>query len=100
KSAQRMKIAYYVQDYEPLFYASGSDRWTTARNSYTLIPDAVLFAKTKWLQNIVYANHGIRVAKVAPSIDHEIFYPDISRKSAPLSITAMVRPQTPRRAPK
>lgn len=100
KKAAGPKIAYYVQDYEPLFYTANSERWSTAYRSYNLIDGAVLFAKTKWLQDIVYANHGIRVAKVAPSLDHDIFYPDLERSRERLSVTAMLRPQTPRRAPK
>ncbi|WP_082528709.1 glycosyltransferase [Methylobacterium sp. Leaf466] len=93
------RVAYYVQDYEPLFYAPHSAAWSTAKASYTLIPNAVLFAKTKWLQDIVYANHGVRVAKVEPSIDHDIYFPDLSRQKSMTSIVAMLRPSTPRRAP-
>lgn len=41
----------------------------------------------------------MRVAKVAPSIDHDIYYPDIGRPRLGLNIVAMLRPKTPRRAP-
>src|SRR5262249_4306051 len=53
------KFAYYVQDYEPLFYPPNSDRWTKAYQSYTALKEAMLFAKTQWLCDIVYANHGV-----------------------------------------
>lgn len=96
---QRPAVAYYVQDYEPLFYAPNSPEWLRARQTYTLIPDMSLFAKTRWLQQIVYENHGVRVTKVEPSIDHDVFFPNLSRPTDMLSIVAMVRPKTPRRAP-
>jgi len=95
----KTRIAYYVQDYEPLFYKPRSDAWQKAVASYSRIPDAVLFAKTDWICNTVYANHGIQVARVQASIDHSIFYPDFRREEAEMSILAMVRPKTPRRAP-
>ena len=98
-AAATVKFAYYVQDYEPLFYAPNSDAWTKAYQSYAVLKDAMLFAKTKWLCDIVYANHGIRVMKVAPSIDHDVYFPDLRRNSSRLMVAAMLRPSTPRRAP-
>jgi len=96
----QIRYAYYVQDYEPLFYAPNSERWTKAYKSYAILRDAMLFAKTQWLCDMVYANHGLRVMKVKPSIDHDLHYPDLRRAGVPLSIVAMLRPSTPRRAPK
>jgi glycosyltransferase involved in cell wall biosynthesis len=92
-------VAYYVQDYEPLFYPPDSPDWHAARASYTLMPGMRLFAKTRWLQKIVNENHGVQVYKVEPSIDHDAFYPDLSRPTDTMSVVAMVRPKTPRRAP-
>jgi glycosyltransferase involved in cell wall biosynthesis len=95
----RVKSAYYIQDYEPLFYPVDSNDWKRARESYALIKDCALFAKTDWIRDVVYANHGVSVAKVAPSLDHDTFYPDAGRHSDALTIVAMLRPKTPRRAP-
>lgn len=95
-----VKFAYYVQDYEPLFYAANSDAWTKAYQSYGVLKDAMLFAKTKWLCDIVYANHGVRVVKVTPSIDHDVYFPDLKHRNSRLVIAAMLRPSTPRRAPR
>ena len=100
KRAHPIQVAYYVQDYEPLFYPPGTPAWNQAHASYTAIKNSALFAKTEWLCNIVYENHGVRVTKVEPSIDHRIFYPDLSRSSDRLTIAAMLRPKTPRRAPR
>ena len=99
RSKAGVKIAYYIQDYEPLFYPIDSTDWKRARDSYTAIKDCALFAKTHWLREIVYANHGVNVAKVAPSLDHDTFYPDARRSRDALTIVAMLRPRTPRRAP-
>jgi glycosyltransferase involved in cell wall biosynthesis len=97
------KLAYYIQDYEPLFYAKGSDDWLTAYSSFGLIPNLIHFAKTQWLQEVVEANHNIQVFKVDASIDHSVYYPRIAErmeKREKIVISAMLRPATPRRAPR
>lgn len=92
--------AYYVQDYEPLFAPHGSPSFQEALDSYTAIPDCLLFAKTHWLCNVVGERHGRHVAKVEPSIDERLFRPPASgREDGPLRVAAMVRPRTPRRQP-
>jgi Glycosyl transferases group 1 len=92
--------AYYVQDYEPLFAAQGSPRADRALLSYRAIPDMLLFAKTEWLRGVVSALHGVRVAKVAPSLDRELFHArGRLESSGALRVAAMIRPRTPRRRP-
>ena len=92
--------AYYVQDYEPLFFAPGSAAWQTAWTSYDVLPGAVLFAKTDWLCAMVTSNHGLPVHRVRASVDLDLYHPDLSRdRSGPVRISAMIRPNTPRRAP-
>jgi glycosyltransferase involved in cell wall biosynthesis len=94
-----LKLGYYVQDYEPLFFHPESERWRVAHASYGALKEATLFAKTKWLCDIVYLNHGIRVRKVIPSIDHDIYYPDLSLEKDCICVGAMLRVKTARRAP-
>jgi len=98
------KVAYYIQDYEPLFYECQSHEWHVARDSYGADPDVIHFAKTQWLQDVVMNNHGVRVMKVDPSVDHSVFYPDLSRHIGgaheKVTIAGMLRPSTPRRAPR
>ncbi len=89
--------AYYVQDYEPLFSELNSPLWKEAYDSYTAIPNLNIFTKTKWQQNIVYKNHGVKVSKVEPSIDHSVYFPNLNYNK--LRLTAMVRPKSARRAP-
>ncbi len=90
--------AYYIQDYEPLFSKPGTLEWKEARDSYTLVPGATLFAKTEWICEKVFDEHGIEVKKVSPSIDHDVYYPrfDVEDVERPI-ISAMIRPKTPRR---
>jgi glycosyltransferase involved in cell wall biosynthesis len=97
------RTAYYIQDYEPLFYDRGSNEWNIAYSSYGRIPNCVHFAKTRWLQETVLNNHGVLVEKVEPSIDHGVYYPRISEimsQRTHLTVAAMIRPSTPRRAPR
>lgn len=92
--------AYYVQDYEPFFAPHGSPSFREALDSYTAIPDCLLFAKTHWLCNIVGERHGRHVAKVEASLDEQLFHPPPSAEDdGPLRVAAMVRPRTPRRQP-
>lgn len=100
KSANNFKVAYYIQDYEPLFCAPNTPLWLQARESYELIPDAVLFTKTKWQQEIVARNHGKHVHKVSPSLDHEVYFPTFRTPGSNITVSAMVRPKSPRRAPR
>ena len=93
------RIAYYVQDYEPLFYPPESEDWRIARRSYTLIEDAVLFAKTDWLCDIVRRNHGVHVHRVEPSLDHGLFHARARAEGPRARLVAMLRPSTARRAP-
>jgi hypothetical protein len=95
-----LSLGYYIQDYEPLFYPPGSREWSEARDSFDLMKSALLFAKTDWLCSIVEANHNVGVQRVKASIDHDVYYPLDRALGEPLRITAMVRPKTPRRAPK
>ncbi|HCE3311793.1 TPA: glycosyltransferase [Vibrio parahaemolyticus] len=99
KSRSQPKVAYYAQDYEPLFVLPSDPMWQEAFDSYTLIPNMTVFAKTDWIRNIITANHGIEVKKVCPSIDHDVYFPGIKKSQSQIWITAMVRPSTPRRAP-
>jgi len=89
--------AYYVQDYEPMFFPESSAEWQQARESYTLVPGTFMFAKTQWIVDQVGREHGVSVHKVQPSIDHEVYRPVQRGDTSRLDVTAMIRPQTPRR---
>lgn len=94
--------AYYIQDYEPLFEVVGTAAWREARSSYTLVPGCILFAKTDWLCKKVQDEHGVKVHKVSPSLDHDVYFLDMARRISNLRnkttiVSAMIRPKTPRR---
>jgi GT2 family glycosyltransferase len=93
--------AYYAQDYEPFFVEPGSSQLLEAIGSYTAVPGQLVFAKTHWLRNLIGALHGVDVAKVEPSLDHELFNSEgrSERPNGPVRVTAMIRPRTPRRQP-
>lgn len=94
--------AYYVQDYEPFFFDPDSKSYQEAKASYNLVDGIIVFAKTNWLREKISENHFIDSKKVVPSLDTNIFYPDFKEKaqSGDISITAMIRPRTPRRGAK
>ncbi len=97
---QGTRPGYYVQDYEPLFYAAGSTEHAMAVASYGVLPSCTYFAKTRWLAGMVEATHGHPTALVIPSIDHSIYRPARRTEGQRRLVAAMVRPSTPRRAPR
>jgi GT2 family glycosyltransferase/glycosyltransferase involved in cell wall biosynthesis len=89
--------AYYIQDYEPFFFQEGDPRLRMSLESYSLIPGMFCFAKTAWLVRTLREKHGLSVYKVEPSLDHEVYHPRARAVQQRIRITAMVRPESPRR---
>lgn len=97
-----LRMAYYIQDYEPWFCDSDSPLHQEALASYSLVPEMTRFAKTDWLCRTVRERHNVSVYKVTPSLDLSLYHPTFrlfQRRAESLVLSAMVRPQTPRRAP-
>lgn len=94
------RAGYYVQDYEPLFYQVGTPEHAVAIASFTLLRECTYFAKTTWLTGVVQAAHGHGARLVVPSIDHSIYRPARRAPRDRRLVTAMIRPATPRRAPR
>jgi len=92
--------AYFVQDYEPWFLDEKHDLKQLAEDSYTMIKDNALFAISPWVQDIIAEKHQQIVHKIYGSLDQSLFYPDYNfhNKESAIIISAMVRPDTPRRA--
>ena len=90
---------YYVQDYEPWFFPNDPVAHATALDSYTRVPNMALMAKTDWICRTVRERHGVEVFRVAPSLDHDVFYCTERPHGGPVTLSAMIRPATPRRAP-
>lgn len=100
---QKTVLGYYVQDFEPHFYDMAADE-QRARASYTLIKDMVLFTKTEWNRNEVMEQTGANCRIIGPSADIWLFRPrpknHPSWPARPIRICAMIRPNSPRRAPR
>jgi glycosyltransferase involved in cell wall biosynthesis len=93
-------LGYCIQDYEPFFYAEGSEDWTRAFASYGLVPGMRRFSKSAWNADEVVARTGHDCALVSASFDADVFRPRLPEPPAsPVKIAAMVRPSTPRRQP-
>lgn len=98
-SNKKIQIGYYIQDYEPLFFQPGSPDWMLAKSSYDDAKGVICFAKTDWICRVVEQNHSIKVKRVLPSIDHDCYIPSLGA-SEKISISAMLRTGTARRAPR
>ncbi len=90
---------YYVQDYEPWFFPNDPVSRATALDSYTRVPNMALMAKTDWICQTVRERHGVQVFRVTPSLDHDVFYSTDRPRGSSVTLSAMIRPATPRRAP-
>ena len=92
------RLAYYVQDFEPDFYAVGSSEYRAAIETYTMLPGAQILTKTRWNAEKLRNARGVAAQIVGPSVDPALFRPR-ERRDDSVRVCAMVRPSTPRRAP-
>jgi len=92
---------YYIQDYEPRFYAEGSRQQKSALESYTLVPEMVRLTKTGWNAAAVKEGTGADCTLVGPGYADDLFLPRMRTEPSwpdrPLRIAAMIRPASPRR---
>jgi GT2 family glycosyltransferase/glycosyltransferase involved in cell wall biosynthesis len=90
---------YFLQDYEPSFYPAGTESQTHALRSYRRRNN--FLAISDWVVGRMAQEHGITVEKVTGGIDLEVFDPSSSStlEEPKLKVAAMIRPQTPWRAP-
>jgi hypothetical protein len=97
-------LGYYIQDYEPSFYAQGTHEFQRANVSYTLIPNLIRMVTTPWISDQIQLHHHVDSTIVGAHMDTDLFLPrpraNPSWPDRPLRITAMVRPTTARRNPK
>ena len=95
-------IAYYIQDYEPYFDQPGSEGYTRAAASYTLLPGLVRCCTTPWIQETIQRQHQVPTTLLGPSLDVDLFLPRqrMWDTGDALRVAAMIRPSTPRRSPR
>lgn len=91
---------YYIQDFEPWFFAEGSNERLQAWESYSIIPNIKCFTKTEWNRQQLIKHLNVQSEIISPSVNTDLFRPTLHRSnSGMLAITAMIRPETPRRSP-
>lgn len=95
---------YFIQDFEPYFYPANSSEYQRALASYALVPGMIRFATSKWIRDEVVRATGATCALIGPSFDVNLFRPrprcGPEWPERPLRISAMIRPETPYRAPR
>ncbi len=94
-------LGYYIQGFEPLMYQEGSEQAEKALRTYTMIPEMKKFSKTEWTRKIVFEKTGKDVDKVGISVNIDLFRPrdSIQLGVNPVTIVAMIRPNSPYRNP-
>lgn len=97
--AKHTKVAYYVQDYEPFFFKEETELYQMAKDSYTLVPEMQCVTKTEWNRKRVKENTGVDCKLIYPSVHIDIYFPEkkCEEKKDFVVVTAMIRPDTPRR---
>lgn len=86
---------YFVQDFEPYFYATGAEyAWAeeTYRFGFTGITAGT------WLKEKLAADYGMRTDSFGFSFDHDLYTPRERREPEVKRIFFYARPPTPRRA--
>ena len=94
---------YYIQDFEPYFFTEGSPEFKIAWNSYTRFADLIRVTKTEWNRATVWSEIGVESIVIGPSVNIDLYRPRNQRPVSgqrPLKIAAMIRPSSPRRAPR
>ncbi len=98
-----VRRGYYIQDFEPWFFAPETPEYQEAWESYTRFDDLVRVTKTDWNNRTLQEQVGVGAQVIGPSLNIDLFRPRPSAGASwparPLRIAAMVRPSTPRRQP-
>lgn len=84
---------YFIQDYEPHFYAHGSE-YSFAENTYTFGFRGITAGD--WLRDIVKRDFGMEAVSFHFSYDRKIYYPRPKKSDRP-TVFFYARPVTPRR---
>ncbi|MFY9610388.1 MAG: class I SAM-dependent methyltransferase [Blastocatellia bacterium] len=94
---------YYVQSFEPYLFYHGSTEFEIAWDSYTRFPDLVRVTKTEWNRATVKEKTGVDCTVVGPSVNIDLYRPrrrnDPDWPRRPLRVGAMIRANSPYRAP-
>lgn len=86
---------YFIQDYEPLFYAGGST-YALAESTYRFGFRGLV--NTPGLLAAVNQRHGLEGISFIPAVDQSIYYPAEDKKNNKTRIFFYARPNNPRNA--
>ncbi len=84
---------YFIQDFEPYFYAHGSEYWF-AENTYTFGFRGITAGD--WLKDLVTKEYGMRSDSFSFSYDRELYHP-VEKTNPKKRVFFYARPVTPRR---
>lgn len=84
---------YFIQDFEPYFYARGSE-FSFAENTYRFGFRGITAGD--WLKDIVTKNYGMQADSFGFSYDRELYHP-MKKKNPKKRVFFYARPVTPRR---
>ena len=92
-----IRKCYFVQDFEPLFYASGTES-TLAENTYKFGFYGITAGE--WLAHKLNAEYGMKTSSVGFSFDKDIYkpLPELKKNDGIKRVFFYARPPTPRRA--
>lgn len=101
KPEEKPILGYYVQDFEPYFFAPEDPRYNQAWQGYTKIPGMRLVTKSLWNRDELRRQTGAEARVIGPSYAWDTYFPNVAKARAgeKVKVLAMVRPSTPRRAP-
>jgi len=88
-----LKKFYFVQDFEPLFYAVGSE-YAFAESTYKM--NLIGLTAGDWLKNKLTDEYGMKCTSFSFSYDKELYQP-IERRDKTRRVLFYARPVTPRR---
>jgi len=90
RTRPHMRLAYFVQDFEPDFYPPGSSLSRRAELTYHLIPNQIV--KTEWLMRKL-ARFDAAITKIPIGLDLDVFYDrEEEARSERIRLLAMARP--------
>jgi glycosyltransferase involved in cell wall biosynthesis len=91
------KKCYFVQDFEPWFYPSGTES-ALSENTYKLGFYGITAGG--WLANKLYTEYGMQTSSVGFSFDNNLYkpMPELKKNDGLKRVFFYARPQTPRRA--
>lgn len=86
---------YFIQDYEPLFYAAGAT-YALAESTYRFGFHGIV--NTPGLLAAINKRHGLEGISFTPAVDRTIYYPPSKKHNKRVQIFFYARPNNPRNA--